>query len=59
MMPGFRQEAQFSAVKLLKLISGNEEDSKESVFGIKDLPNIKVCSREDAIKKISKKTKKK
>ena len=59
MMPGFRQEAQFSAVKLLKLISGNEEDSNESVFGIKDLPNIKVCSREDAIEKISKKTKKK
>lgn len=55
MQPGFRNEARFPAVNLKKLKYGNEEDSKESVFSIKDLPKIKVIDKEVAIKKAGKK----
>lgn len=55
MQPGFREEARFPAINLKKLKSGNEEDSKQSVFSIKDLPKIKVIDREKAIKKAEKK----
>ena len=57
MQPGFRAEARFPAVNLRKLKSDNEEDSKESVFSIKDLKKIKVIDREEAIKLIEKKKK--
>ena len=59
MMPGFRQEARFPAVNLAKIISNDPENSNETVFCAKDLPKIKVCSREDAIKDMMKFSKKK
>jgi hypothetical protein len=49
MMPGFRQEARFPAINLYKAMSNDPESSLESVFSIKDLPKIKVVSREDAV----------
>lgn len=49
MMPGFRDEARFSAINLLKALSGSPEESIENLFSIKDMPEIKVCDREDAI----------
>jgi hypothetical protein len=49
MMPGFRDEARFSAINLLKALSGSPEESIENLFSIKDMPHIKVCDREDAI----------
>lgn len=51
MMPGFRDQAKFLALNLLKSMSG-EEDSSETMFGLSDLPQISVCDREDAIEKM-------
>jgi len=59
MMPGFRQEARFPAINLAKIISDDPENSNETVFCAKDLPKIKVCSREDAINDMIKFSKKK
>lgn len=50
MMPNFRQEAQFPAINLLKCLSGGDEESIQSVFSLRDIPKIKVCDRESAIK---------
>jgi hypothetical protein len=59
MMPGFRQEARFPAFNLIKFLSNDPEKSTESVFGIKDLPKISVCTREEAIDNMMKFSKKK
>jgi hypothetical protein len=59
MMPGFRQEARFPAFNLIKFLSNDPEKSTESVFGIKDLPKITVCTREEAIDNMMKFSKKK
>ena len=59
MMPGFRQEARFPAINLAKIINDDPENSTESVFSIRDLPKINVCSSEDAIDNIMKFAKKK
>jgi hypothetical protein len=52
MMPGFRDEAKFLGVNLLKSMFGSPEDSVENMFGNQDIPQIKVCDREDVIKMI-------
>lgn len=52
MQPGFREEARFPAVNLLKCMEGEDENGIESVFGLKDLPKIKVIDREEAIKQM-------
>jgi hypothetical protein len=54
MMPGFRQEARFPAFNLIKFLSNDPEKSTESVFGIKDLPKIGVCTREEAVENMLK-----
>jgi hypothetical protein len=59
MMPGFRQEARFPAFNLVKFLSNDPERSTESVFGIKDLPKITVCTREEAVDNMMKFSKKK
>ena len=59
MQPGFRQEARFPAFKLLSLLSDDPESSSESVFGIKDIPKIKVCPREEATENLISFSKKK
>ena len=59
MMPGFRQEARFPAFNLIKFLSNDPEKSTESVFGIKDLPKISVCTREEAVDNMIKFSKKK
>ena len=59
MMPGFRQEARFPAFNLIKFLSNDPERSTESVFGIKDLPKISVCTREEAVDNMMKFSKKK
>ena len=59
MMPGFRQEARFPAFNLIKFLSNGPERSTESVFGIKDLPKISVCTREEAVDNMIKFSKKK
>jgi hypothetical protein len=59
MMPGFRQEARFPAFNLVKFLSNDPERPTESVFGIKDLPKISVCTREEAVDNMMKLSKKK
>jgi hypothetical protein len=49
LMPGFRDEARFSGINLLKSMFGTPEDSVENLFGLQDLPKIKVCDREEII----------
>lgn len=49
MNPNFRDEARFMAINLLKAMHGGEEESVESVFGLKDLPKLKVCDRDDVV----------
>ena len=49
MMPNFRQEARFPAINLFRSMSGDPEEGVENVFGLKDLPLLKVCDREKAI----------
>lgn len=49
MNPGFRDEARFMAINLLKAIHGGSEESTENVFSLKDLPKLKVCDREDVV----------
>lgn len=55
MQPGFLKEARFPAIKLSKLKSNGEEDSKEVVFGAEDIKKIKVIDREEALKLLEKK----
>lgn len=55
MQPGFLKEAQFPAIKLSKLKSNDEEDSKEVVFGAKDIKKITVIDRDEALKLLGKK----
>lgn len=50
MMPGFRDEAQFLGINLLKSMFGDEEDSVETMFKNKDIPDIHTCDRDEAIK---------
>ena len=55
MMLNFRQEAQFPAINLFKCLNSNDDESSvQSVFGLKDLPKIKVCDRESAVKQMMK-----
>jgi len=51
MMPGFRDQAKFLALNLLKSMS-DENDPSEAMFGVNDLPGISVCDREDVIEKM-------
>jgi len=50
MMPGFRDEAKFIGINLLKSMFGSPEDSVENMFGNADIPNIHVCDRDDVVK---------
>jgi hypothetical protein len=50
MMPGFRDEAQFLGINLLKSMFGSPEDSVENIFNNKDIPNIRVCDRDEVVK---------
>jgi hypothetical protein len=52
MMPGFRDEAKFLALNLLKSMIGGAEDSSETMFGLPDIPQIKVCDRDEVIDKM-------
>ena len=52
MAPGFRDEARFMGINLLKSMFGGDEESVENLFGLQDIPNIKVCDREDAVHQI-------
>lgn len=52
MNPGFRDEAKFMGMNLMKSMFGGPEDSVQTLFGIKDLPKIKVCDRDEIIKQI-------
>ena len=52
MMPGFRDEAKFIGVNLMKSMFGSPEDSVENMFGQEDIPNIQVCDRDDVVKMI-------
>jgi len=54
MMPNFRQEARFPAINLFRSMTSGPEDSVESVFGMKDIPLLKVCDREKAIEMLMK-----
>lgn len=49
LQPGFREEVRFPAVNLLKCMDSEDENAVESVFGLKDLPKIKVIDKEKAI----------
>lgn len=49
MQPGFRQEARFPCFNLIKCLGDDEETGVERMFGIKDLPDIKVVDRDEAI----------
>jgi hypothetical protein len=52
MMPGFRDEAKFIGINLLKSMFGSPEDSVENMFGNEDIPNIHVCDREEVVNMI-------
>lgn len=52
MTPGFRDEAKFMGINLLKSMFGGPEDSVENLFGQGDIPNIQVCDRDDAVQTI-------
>ena len=52
MMPGFRDEAKFLGINLLKSMFGSPEDSVENMFGQEDIPNIQVCDRDDVVKMV-------
>lgn len=49
MAPGFKDEAKFIGINLIKAFS-NSEDSLENIFSNKDIPKIKVCDRDDVLK---------
>ena len=49
---GFKDEAQFLAINLIKALSGDPESSSQTMFTAKDIPHISVCDREDAVKAI-------
>ena len=52
MEPGFREEARFPAVNLIKCMDGEDENGIERVFGLKDLPKIKVTDKESAVRQM-------
>lgn len=52
MSPGFRDEAKFLGINLLKSMFGSPEDSVENLFGNQDIPNIHVCDRDDVVNMI-------
>jgi hypothetical protein len=52
MQPGFKDEAKFLGINILKAMFGSSEDSVENLFGNNDIPHIHVCDREDVIKTI-------
>lgn len=54
-MPNFKEDIRFVAFNLDKAIHGKEEESIQTLFGFKDLKNIKVISKEKAIKSLIKK----
>lgn len=49
---GFKDEAQFLGINLLKALIGDPEESTETVFKQKDIPHIQVCDRDHAVKTI-------
>ena len=48
--PGFKDQAHFIAMNLLKSMMG--EDPSESMFSLKDIPQIQVCDRDEVVEKI-------
>lgn len=52
---GFRDEARFLGINLLKAMLGNPEESKETSFSYEDIPHINVCDRDDVVKILMKK----
>lgn len=52
MEPGFRDEAKFLATNLLKSIGGDH--AVNHMFGIKDIPDLKVCDREEIVHLLTK-----
>lgn len=46
MAPGFRDEARFMAMNLMKSLAG---EPVETMFGHKDLDGLKVCDREEVM----------
>ena len=52
MSPGFRDEARFLGINLLKSMFGSPDDSVENVFGNQDIANIHVCDRDDVVNMI-------
>jgi hypothetical protein len=50
MMPGFRDEAKFLGINLLKSMFGSPDDSVQSLFGNSDIPKIHVCDRDEIVK---------
>lgn len=51
MMPGFRDQAKFLAINLLKSMI-SDDDPSETLFGVGDIPQINVCDREEVIEKM-------
>lgn len=49
---GFKDEAQFLGINLLKALMGDPEESTQTVFKEKDIPHIHVCDRDKAVKTI-------
>lgn len=49
MQPNFRQEARFPVINLFRSMNGSPEDIVQSVFGLKEMPDLEVCDREKAI----------
>jgi hypothetical protein len=47
--PGWRDKAKFVAMNLLKSMAG---DPVQTMFGLNDLDDIKVCDREDVLQRL-------
>lgn len=47
---GFKDEARFLGINLLKAMLNNPEESIETSFSNKDIPDLHVCDRDDVIK---------
>ena len=54
----FKDQARFLAVNLINTLL-NGKDSSTTMFGLKDIPNICIIDREEAVKKLMKKKKSK
>ena len=57
LMPGFKDQARFLALNLIQTMLRG--DSAETLFGSKDIPQICIIDREDAVKNMLKNSKKK